>query len=61
MARPIKDKTDWKRVNLVMTPKTKEMLDTVMEATGTTSLSEAIRLLIYEKYELIQKLEAGKE
>lgn len=49
--------TDWKRANLVMTPRTEEMLDVVMEATGTTSRSECIRLLIYEKYELLKKLE----
>lgn len=61
MARPKKEKTDWKRTNLVMTPRTEEMLDAVMDATGTTSRSECIRLLIYEKYELIQKLEADKK
>jgi hypothetical protein len=49
--------TEYKRTNLVMTPRTEEMLDVVMEATGTTSRSECIRLLIYGKYELLKKLE----
>lgn len=46
---------EWKRVNLVMTPKTQELLDVVMRETGTTSRSEAIRLLIFQKAEELMK------
>jgi len=59
MGRPKKLKDKTTRTNLVLTDKGVKMLDTIARVIGATSRSEALRMLILEKYREVMSPQTG--
>jgi hypothetical protein len=59
MGRPKKLKDKTTRTNLVLTEKGVKMLDTIARVIGATSRSEALRMLILEKYREVMSPQTG--